>query len=191
MKDETLQREDKKYSGLWQYDYNEANWKRLAKKVAKVAREFENPSLIDFGFGLGNAMDFFENEGLRVAGTEISSYAVERQKEMGRDVYHGSLDELPMFQDDMFTIGFCNDVIEHVPEEYVRGSLEEMSRICSQYLFISVCPTPSHHKSLEGEGLHLTVRPESWWEQQFENLGKTERIKFWFSRSARYMIELD
>lgn len=187
----TFQREDKKYSDLWQDGYGNANWQRLANVVARVAESYnEKPYIIDFGFGSGYAMDFFEGRGLCVEGTDISSFAVETQKKKGRRAYHRSLDNLGLLEDNQYNIGFCNDVIEHVPEELVVPSLEEMTRVCSDYLFLSVCPTPSHHLSLEGENLHLTVRPESWWEEKFQKYGSVERIKFWLSRSARYMIDL-
>lgn len=187
----TIQREDAKYSALWQNGYKDAHWKRLAGKVLKKASSCSPPvSLVDFGFGRGTALDFFEEHGLSVQGVDISSYAVRMQKEQGRKVYQASLDHLPMFHDDQFTIGFCNDVLEHLLEEVVVPSLDEMARVCSKYLFLSVCPTPSHHRSLDGEPLHLTVRPLGWWEERFQKYGSVERIPFWFSRSARYVVSL-
>jgi hypothetical protein len=185
-----FQKEDKKYSLLWANGYSDANWKRLAKYGWKLARSIkEKPSIVDFGFGRGSTMDFFQDKGLYVEGVEISQYAVEQQKGH-RKVYHASLDKLEMLGDNQFNVGFCNDVIEHIPEEYVTSSLDEMARVCSDYLLMSVCPTPSHHLSLDGENLHLTVKPESWWENLFQNYGEVKRIKFRFSRSARYVIDL-
>lgn len=135
-------------------------------------------------------MDFFERTGFYVEGTEISFYVIDYQRRKGRIVYHASLDELKDIGNGQFNVGFCNDVLEHMPEELVKPSLEEMARVCSDYLFVSVCPTPSDHLSLEGENLHLTVRPTSWWETQFKNYGEVERLRFLFSRSARYVINL-
>src|SRR3989344_6355215 len=178
-------REDRKYSALWSNGYRDANWQRLARKVLKKVSPNEH-SLVDLGFGKGTAMDFFEQSGFTVAGVDISAYAVEQQERKDRKVYHSSLDHLEVFNTAEFNVGFCNDVIEHVPPELVVSSLEEMARVCSDLLFISVCPTPSHHLSKEGDNLHLTVQPISWWENQFRRLGKVERIPFWFSRSARY-----
>ena len=162
MKESTFQREDLKYSFLWNNGYTDANWKRLAREGIKKIESLEGaPSVIDFGFGRGSAMNFFEERGIEVAGVEISKYAVEEQKKKGKKVYHTSLDNLNMFVDKRFRIGFCNDVIEHIPENLIAQSLDEMTRVCSDYLFLSVCPTPSNHLSQTGENLHLTVRPES------------------------------
>jgi len=185
----TFNKEDKKYSDLWVNGYKDANWLRLAKEILKRVK-IPNSSLIDFGFGRGTALNYFEKKGFTIEGTEISSYVINKQSEKGRIVYHTSLDNLHMLKENQFEIGFCNDVIEHIPEKLVIPSLEEMTRICSNYLFISVCPTPSHHLSLEGENLHLTVHPKKWWETQFKKYGKIEKLKFLFSRSLRYVINV-
>jgi ubiquinone/menaquinone biosynthesis C-methylase UbiE len=184
-------REDRKYSQLWMNGYKDANWIRLATVVLKEINENNCLSIIDFGFGKGNAMKYFENKGFKIYGTEISSYAVEKQKENGKEVFHASLDNLEIFRDNQFNIGFCNDVIEHIPTNLIIKSLEEMTRVCSDYLFISVCPTPAHHKSLEGEQLHLTIQPAKWWEEQLKKFGELKKTYLLFSRSLRYSIKLN
>ena len=183
--------EDRKYSELWRGDYKDARWGRLATRLLKhTAHDATQGSLIDLGFGQGAAMDFFERRGFSVAGTEISSYAVQRQRDLGRTVYHASLDNLSMIETGAFQIGFCNDVIEHVPEELVEPSLTEMARVCSEFLFLSVCPTPAHHPSPHGGNLHLTVRPRVWWVARLERHGRVRRFFVPFSRSLRFVIDL-
>ena len=185
----TFLTENKKYSRLWQNGYKPANWERLAKALTGRI-DPHGKTLMDFGFGKGNALDFFENRGFRVVGVEVSDFAVEAQRLRNREVYHSSLDNLSFLNDNYCNIGFCNDVIEHLPEELVVPSLGEIFRTCSDYLFLSVCPNHSHHLSLDGENLHLTVKPKEWWEEQFSKLGKVEELKFRFSRSLRYSIKL-
>ncbi|MBI4020250.1 MAG: methyltransferase domain-containing protein [Candidatus Aenigmarchaeota archaeon] len=186
----TFAKEDRKYSALWQNGYMDANWGRMARKALITMHNASGKSIVDFGFGRGSAMDYFEGHGFHPQGVDISAYAVEQQRKKGREAYQASLDNLHMFPEHRFNAGFCNDVMEHIPEENVAPSLDEMARVCSEYLFISVCPTPSHHLSLEGENLHLTVRPVEWWEQAFSQYGDVERLKFWLSRSARYVVYL-
>lgn len=182
-----FRQEDAKYSALWSNGYKDANWERLAK--AAVERVNGSSSLVDFGCGRGKAMDFFARRGMYCEGVEISSYLAGELRKDGKWVHHASLDNMP-FRDNQFGIGFSNDVIEHVPEELVQPSLNEMARVCSDYLFLSVCPEPSHHLSKDGENLHLTVRPAGWWEAMLRKYGKVERINFWLSRSSRYAINL-
>lgn len=184
----TFSFEDEKYSALWISGYSDAHWKRLARTALRFASS-EKP-IVDFGFGKGSALDYFESHGFPVEGIEISSYAVAEQRKKGRKIYHTSLDDLSMIADDCYTLGFCNDVLEHLPEHVITAALDEMARVCSDYLFVSVCPTPSHHLSLKGENLHLTVQPISWWEERLERYGTLEQLKLFLSRSARYIIHL-
>jgi ubiquinone/menaquinone biosynthesis C-methylase UbiE len=186
-----FRKEDSKYSGLWQNGYKDANWHKLANYALNVANSIDGKvTMVDFGFGKGTAMDFFISNGIDIQGVEISDYAVQTQLSKGKKVYHSSLDNMSMFKNNQFRIGFCNDVIEHVPENLIMPTLREMARVCSDYLLISVCPTPSHHLSLEGENLHLTVKPKEWWEDKSDNYGDVKRVKFFLSRSLRYEIDL-
>jgi SAM-dependent methyltransferase len=187
----TFNREDAKYSFLWHNGYREARWQILADRLLKTARKYDQaPTVVDFGFGNAVAMDFFEINGLIVEGVDISSFAVQQQQEKGRRVYHACLDDLSMFEDDQFNIGFSNDVLEHIPEDLVLPSLEEMARVCSDYLFVSVCPHPARGQSQEGENLHLTIKPDHWWREQFQKIGDVHKYRLYFRRSLRYCIDL-
>jgi SAM-dependent methyltransferase len=191
MNQSIFQRESAKYDALWQDGYRDANWPVLASAVNRnVSTKGHSPSLIDFGFGRGNALAFFQNLGYDVTGVEISSFVVDSQRQSGRRVYHASLDDLGILKDNQFEIGFCNDVLEHMPEEYVRKSLQEMARVCSAYLFISVCPKPAHRTSQDGENLHLTVKPKRWWKKLMCELGDVTTLWPYLSRSGRYKVEL-
>lgn len=189
----TYSREAKKYDWLWANGYRAARWKKLADHTLRRAAGIDatRPALIDLGAGNGEALRYFAQHELEVKGVDISAYAALQLREEGYDVRQASLDDLSMFPTGLFHIGFCNDVIEHVPEELVRPSLEEMARVSRDYLMISVCPTPSHHLSQEGDNLHLTVRPQEWWEEELGRLGEVTQVKFWLSRSLRYEIKLD
>ncbi len=188
MPEDFFKTEDRKYSLLWQDSYKEAHWKKLASKL--IEQYPPHSSLIDFGFGNGSALRYFQNKGYQVTGVDISSYAV-RIAEPHFEVYHSSLDNIKFIEDKKFTIGFCNDVIEHVPEFLVLASLKEMARVCRQSLFISVCPTLSHHLSHDGENLHLTVKDKTWWEEQLNQIGIVRKFNFMFSRSLRYQVILN
>lgn len=179
--------EDEKYSKLWRDSYKDAHWERLANRLAREAVKGE--SVIDFGFGRGAALDFFEGNGLVVAGVDVSSFAVAQQRMGNRRVFHASLDDMAEVPADAFDFGFCNDVLEHLPPESVERALLEIGRICRKKLFASVCPTASHHLSPTGENLHLTVRSENWWKEQLEKLGSVIKLRFWLSRSVRFVVD--
>jgi SAM-dependent methyltransferase len=186
-----FQVEDEKYSHLWAHGYRSARWKVLASRVVKRARTISPaPRILDFGCGKGDALRFFEARGFEAAGVDISAYAVDRLRAQGKVVHQAALDSLTQFRDREFDIGFSNDVLEHVPEHLVEESLAEMSRVCSRFLFVSICPVPSRNRSREGDNLHLTVRPKAWWEERMSRLGKIEELKVLFNRSLRYEFAL-
>jgi len=180
-----FQDEDRKYSILWSSNYSSAKWKKLAKKLVQNEKRGK---LIDLGFGNGESLNYFLKKGFDTYGVEISCLCVDNAIKKGFNVYHGSLDNLNFYPDSYFEFGFCNDVIEHLPEELIIDSLREIKRICSKKLYLSVCPTLSHHLSAKGENLHLTVKPKEWWESQFNEVGEVKHVKFAFSRSLRYVI---
>lgn len=66
-------------------------------------------------------------------------------------------------------IGYCCDVMEHMPTEYVMTVLNNIAKSCN-YAFFSICTKPDHFGKLVGEDLHLTVKPYTWWR---DKLGET------------------
>jgi ubiquinone/menaquinone biosynthesis C-methylase UbiE len=183
--------EDDKYSFLWANGYRPARWKLLADALLKSGRGVPGkPTLVDFGSGQGNAVEYFSRKGMKATGIDISRYAAERLRERGYPCFWSSLDSLAGIPDDSFDFGFSNDVLEHIPEPYIDASLAEMRRVCARSLFLSICPTPSRNKSKEGENLHLTVRPKAWWEEKLKGIGAVREIRFFLNRSIRYEISL-
>ena len=186
-----LQIEDEKYSFLWANGYKPARWKLLARQLLKRAREVsENPTVIDFGSGQGNAIEYFSKKGLRSAGVDISRFAVERLRKKGFACFWASLDSLSEIPDSSFEFGFSNDVLEHIPEPYIDAAFSEMKRVCTRTLFVSICPVLSRNKSRDGDNLHLTVRPKKWWEEKLIKIGTVREIRFFLNRSIRYEISI-
>ncbi len=191
MEADLFAREDAKYSYLWAHGYRSARWRILARRLIARARTRETkPRILDLGAGKGDALAYFTKHGYPATGVDISAYAVERLRSRGQEAYQAALDDLSVFPDGAFEMGYSNDVLEHLPEHLVDASLAEMARVCSRYLYLSVCPTPSENLSREGDNLHLTVRPKEWWEERLARIGKVREYRIWFNRSVRYEIEL-
>jgi SAM-dependent methyltransferase len=188
---ELFAREDAKYSHLWAHGYRSARWRILARRLLRRAATLEpKPRILDLGAGKGDALAYFRKRGFLAAGVDISAYAVDRLRARGHEAHQAALDDLSVFPDGAFEVGYSNDVLEHLPEPLVDASLAEMARVCSRYLYLSVCPTPSENLSREGENLHLTVRPKAWWEERLARIGTVREYRIWFNRSLRYEIEL-
>lgn len=190
-----FRKEDIKYSTLWKTKYKEARYFKLIIQLVKIYQN-KDVSIVDLGCGNGKAMKDLIRLGYRnISGVDISIYIIKKLKKENLNVYPGSLDNLKIFRNNQFEIGFCNDVLEHIDEKYLSQTLDEMSRICLKTIFLSICPRKSHHKSLEGENLHLTVRNIIWWELFLKRYGKLNRIEpIWqkpFNSSLRYRLDLN
>jgi len=81
--------------------------------------------ILDAGCGGGATMDSLKSYG-RVRGMELDEEAVDYNREKGRDVLRGRVEEMP-FCDGTFDLALALDVIEHVPDDL--AALEELLRI--------------------------------------------------------------
>lgn len=63
-----------------------------------------------------------------------------------------------------FDMVICTDVLEHVPFDEVSQTLENLMGHADKVLFLVISTKPAKKKFTNGENVHLTVRPESWWD---------------------------
>src|SRR5690606_13000880 len=61
--------------------------------------------------------------------------------------------------------GYCVDVMEHIPEERVDDALACIASACRDAYFAISC-APADMGELIGETLHVTVKPQAWWEEK-------------------------
>ncbi len=67
--------------------------------------------------------------------------------------------------------GYCCDVMEHIPVEYVMLVLERI-RVACTHVFFSIANAPDVCGRAIGEPLHLTVMPYSWWLSKLQEIGE-------------------
>jgi ubiquinone/menaquinone biosynthesis C-methylase UbiE len=185
--------QDNKYSQLSNIDYRESKYKKLMRILFKENSP-ENISVIDLGFGNGDSLLDFKKKGYNVTGVEISTILVKKSSDFF-DTYHTSLDNLSMFDNSQFNLGFCSNVLEHIEEKYLHKTLEEMIRVCDSKIYLSVSPYKSHQRSVFDKELHLTVKSKEEWESFLSEYGKIERIKplwhlIFFKSPLRYKLEV-
>lgn len=127
----------------------------------RTARRYMNPgdSVIDFGCGTGDAAQAFLDSGHDIQAVDISDQGLRHTL---RDrFYQTSLIDLPELLRPA-KWGFCCDVLEHLPTEWVDRSLLEMSRKVEN-CFFSICGKTDSWGERIGKVLHLTVKPVEWW----------------------------
>ena len=154
--------EERKYSMLYEGGYGPAQ----PNKVVLLGECQPTDIALDLGCGEALLSHFFNN----YTGVDISSVAIERNKQRRKGVYYqSSLDQLS-FLTQTFDVVVCSDVLEHIPESKLDAVLNSIRSVKShKYLFAISC-RESVTKSVEGEQLHLTVKEPEWWEHKLSEL---------------------
>jgi len=68
-----------------------------------------------------------------------------------------------------FDIVICTDVMEHIPMEDIENTINELIGYTNKVLFLSICTKPANKRFANGKNVHLTIRPEFWWEIFFKD----------------------
>lgn len=124
----------------------------------------KNDSVIDFGCGTGDAAQVFKESGNDVYCVDISKNGLKH--DFGDRFFQSALHELPP-QLPNAKWGFCCDVMEHLPEEWIDGALQAMARKVENCYF-TISGVPDTWGERAGTVLHLTVKPAVWWEKKLK-----------------------
>ncbi len=119
------------------YDVEEHHWWCLGMRsltATLLGERLVRPGsrLLDAGCGTGGFLRWALDHGSfsRAAGVDIAGSALElaRQRVPEADLYSGSLAELPL-DSESFELIVSHDVLQHVPEDDVSTSLQELFRV--------------------------------------------------------------
>ena len=62
----------------------------------------------------------------------------------------------------------CNDMLEHVPEDFIDETLATLFAHARKFLFLSICTVPATKRLPDGRNCHLTVKPKEWWDRTLD-----------------------
>jgi 2-polyprenyl-3-methyl-5-hydroxy-6-metoxy-1,4-benzoquinol methylase len=103
------------YDGVVDQRYEEERSGRIetfSRDLAAVERHERGGRILDVGCHLGLFLDVARERGWKATGIEPSRWSVERARERGLDVRHGTLDSVH-FEDESFDVITMWDVVEH------------------------------------------------------------------------------
>ena len=160
------QTEQAKYEKVWTHDryrQNAPGEKRVAHAIKALGMPIGS-SVIDFGCGTGRPAFALQKLGFTVIAVDHAANCLDTQVKGMLNFCQHCLWELP---DDLTAeYGFCTDVMEHIPPDYVELTLASIRKaVGAVYFQISTRPD-GLGKPLIGEPLHLTVQNKDWWEEQ-------------------------
>lgn len=165
--DELCKLEAAKYARVWAlkdyaaYSPGEMNAPRAFEAAAMQPDE----TLNDYGAGTGRAAAWFAGRGLDVLAVDFVPEALAEEVpfraaclwDMGRPSQRGVRKS---------DLGYCADVMEHMPKEKVGDVLGAIAERSRRGCFFTIATRPDQFGKRIGEVLHLTVEPATWWRAQ-------------------------
>lgn len=138
-------------------------------------------SLVDIGCGSGGAGLALKKAGLDVWWVDITDQPllpeVDRARFINKPLWE-DWHKMPRTKDGnllkyKYDYGFCCDVMEHIPPEFVMLTLNNILRFCD-VTWLVICNQPDNLGSMIGQTLHTALYPYTWWRDRISMLGTVE-----------------
>jgi len=128
--------------------------------------------ILDVGCSDGYAILKCRDKGIEAWGVDISDSLIRKWDEWGIGDYCKSCpaDQLP-FDSNYFDFITCLDIMEHIPEEGIMPTLNEIYRVGNNEFLFVICVTAAVNKFLDGSEPHVCVKSKEWWDERIEEVG--------------------
>ena len=140
----------------------------LAEFIINTARRGD--ALLDMGCGRGRVVRHLRERGYRCLGIDITLDGARKKDDTGKLSSTVGFTEAPLwetpFHNNQFEYTFSTDVLEHIPPDMVEATIKEIYRITRVETFLVI----STIDDVNYENLHKTIKPISWWKEQFAKL---------------------
>lgn len=157
-----------KYARIWnddQYSENSPGVEAIPM-FEKIMRPKPSDTILDIGAGSGAAARALKARGYSVEAFDLTD--AKWQADSGILLHLGSIwSGMPAG----FDIGFCCDVMEHIPTQFVALTVREILRSCER-AFLSISFLEDGFGERIGMPLHLTVQPFVWWRDTLRECGR-------------------
>jgi hypothetical protein len=166
--------EGQKYRAVWGNDrYRDiAPGMRYLDSALEWLKPTPGASFTDWGCGTGRAGEALADKGFAVRLVDIAPNA-----------YRGTLPFTTacLWQLDGAAVpatdyGYCTDVMEHIPTEYVDDVLAGIAARTVAACYFQIALFEDHHYTQHGQ-LHLTVKPGEWWQEHLSRHFKAVEVR--------------
>lgn len=157
--------EKAKYEEIWSIPEYRASPSPGLRNVDRFLTVFQpetfgTSDIVDIGCGTGLAgLEFQKRTTMKAHWVDITDAALDPAVPRSR------FKQTPIWQwqpGRTYHYGFCCDVMEHIPPEYVMLSIDRMVQNCD-LVWLAICNMEDKMGIHIGEHLHLTVQPFNWW----------------------------
>ena len=138
------------------------NWEGMwTRRIRRILRYLPSGRLLDVGAGIGTQVHLLRQRGFDAIGTEVSTEAIERARELyGLNLVHGYVENIEL-EDESFDAITMWHVFEHLP--YPGKTLAHLVKKIRKngYIFIAV-PNNAMHR--------LALKPRYWFASRKKKL---------------------
>jgi hypothetical protein len=158
--------EREKYMRMWSV----AGYRNLSpgEDAAQMFLDLVQPSglVIDFGCGTGRGGLAISKAGHDVFLVDFASNCRDTEALHLPFLEHDLTERCPLHGD----VGYCTDVMEHIPPDLVEAVIHNIMRSVPT-AFFQIATVPDNFGAVINQRLHLTVEDHAWWRATFERLG--------------------
>lgn len=158
--------EREKYQKAWSFPgYREVSPGECSVPLFLKIAAPEDVTIIDFGCGTGRAaLKIRDATGCPVIGMDFTDNSRDMEASTLPFVQHDLTEPIPI----KAGIGYCSDVMEHIPPQYVQIVIQNiMESVPLCFFQIATFPDIQGEKVI-GSPFHLSVHPFDWWKLALE-----------------------
>jgi hypothetical protein len=155
------QLEREKYQAAWAMDAYAENspGENFVDLFMEMTGAQPGQTVLDIGCGAGAGSKALSERFLEVTGFDL----------VGGDIQGSVWRDLPQ-RPSKFAWGYCCDMMEHIPTQFVGLSVSEMLKVCDR-VFFSISFNRDVHGDSIRDRLHLTIESFVWWRDTLSELG--------------------
>jgi SAM-dependent methyltransferase len=129
--------------------------------LSLIIEKVKPKTVLDVGCGIGNALDYFINQGVDAVGIENSKIAISHARNPEKIIRHNLNREISLQR--TFDLVWCFEVIEHIHPTYEKTFLQTLTRHSRLIILSAARPGQGGHG-------HFNEQLPEYWIKKFEHL---------------------
>jgi ubiquinone/menaquinone biosynthesis C-methylase UbiE len=167
--------------GYGGYVYD-ARYEAAVKKIITHYKLNLGSPVLEIGCAKGFILHEFYRRGMRVAGIDLSSYAVDHaMPDVRSSIINGSCEFLP-WTDNSFDFVFSKETLPHLSEAQLVNAMSEIMRVCSTNNIFLEIQVSEHERGRDlikaWDETHKTVKNSAWWRSFLNKMGFKGQVNF-------------
>jgi 2-polyprenyl-3-methyl-5-hydroxy-6-metoxy-1,4-benzoquinol methylase len=137
-------------------------------------------SVLDAGCGAGRGAVALLERGYEVTGCDLTGSALPDPPPFPffqAILWNDLLEATGRGHGSEFDWVFCCDVLEHLPQQFTMLAVEQMLRVSTQGVFLTIATQPDVFGVWLGKTFHQTVQHFSWWRDSLRELGEVTEAR--------------